>query len=90
MGGPVSIEFDVKTYDPALLVLGAKGYSVRLEAREDHHAYWHAAKEGHRFAATNPVELLGVVALWEARGENWPRQQGEASVYEELLEGKLP
>lgn len=83
----MSIEFDPRAYDPALLVLRAKGYGLELDARDDHYAYWRAKKGDSQFTATNPVELLGVVTVWEERGTEWERREGEPSVYEKLVEG---
>lgn len=85
----MSITFGVETYDPALLVLKSKGYTVRLEAVEDRFAEWHAQKGDDEVVATNPVELLGLVALWEARGDDWERRSDEPSIYEELVESRI-
>jgi hypothetical protein len=55
---------------PACLVLQSKGYRVdRTEA--DKVEFWIAERSGLRFVADGPIELLGVVAVYEARGDRW-------------------
>ena len=68
------------TENPALLALRAKGYRVWLEYTkvDDPKSPWQpympdyqAEKEGTYFSATTPVELLGLAAMWETRGDDW-------------------
>lgn len=51
---------------PAYLVLRQKNYSVTASGNS-----WYAEKDGLRFQAENVIELLGVVSMFEARGDNW-------------------
>ena len=63
------------TWNPALLVLKAKGYTLewRLYTNTDGSDY-SATRNGHTFIAETPVSLLGLVSIFEHFGENW--QQG--------------
>jgi hypothetical protein len=83
------------TYTPALHALRAKGYRLTLEytkiddERHPYHPYmadWQAEKDGWTFSATTPVELLGLVAIWETRGASWKAQSGEPDIWDELTE----
>jgi hypothetical protein len=80
---------------PALLALRAKGYRVWLEYTkvDDPTSPWYpympdyqAETGGAYFSATSAVELLGLVALWETRGDNWKWQPGEPNIADELTE----
>jgi len=55
---------------PAYLSLRQKGYSVSRAKRPAGEA-WTAEKDGNTFTADDPVALLGIVCLFETRGENW-------------------
>jgi hypothetical protein len=55
---------------PAYLALVEKGYSVRREGTGDQER-WHAEKADRHFLAEDPLYLLGLVALYETRGEDW-------------------
>ena len=63
------------TAAPALYALHAKGYAVTLSyGRDDADGYtaeYEAEKDGCLFSATTPEELLGLVAMWEVRGDDW-------------------
>ena len=50
---------------PAYLVIVAKGYDVSCE-----NDFWTARKDEDSFGANGPIELLGLVAMARARGEN--------------------
>ncbi|MDG3002304.1 hypothetical protein [Paludisphaera mucosa] len=63
------------TFNPSLIALRAKGYSLRIEVVDDGGSnLWCASKDGRRFAGYSPPELLGLVALWEHLGDDWNRQ----------------
>jgi hypothetical protein len=81
------------TWIPALLALRAKGYRVWLEYHEvdDPASPWHpympdyqAQSEFGYFSATTAVELLGLVAMWEARGDDWKWKADEPDILGEL------
>ena len=63
------------TYNPCLLVLRSKGYELWAEETEDHRMIWNARMGSHSLSGYSPPELLGIVALWEAFGAEWNRQQ---------------
>jgi hypothetical protein len=67
------------TYVPAYLVLLEKGYAVRREEPPSAggEALWYAENEEHRFIAEDVLLLLGLVALYEARGEQWKASDAE-------------
>lgn len=80
---------------PALLTLRAKGFRVWLEYDkvDDPANPWHpympnyqAEKDGAYFSATTAVELLGLVAMWEVRGDDWRFKSDEPDILDELLE----
>jgi hypothetical protein len=91
----VCIRIAGNTQIPALLALRAKGYRVWLEytTEDDPRSSWYpympdyqAEIEGAYFSATSPVELLGLVAMWETRGDDWKFKRGEPDIDEELQE----
>ena len=86
----VNIAVAGNTYIPCLLALRAKGYALRqeylkLSGPDGGYQSWYYAERGHaRFIADNPIELLGLVAMWEARGDDWMLKPGEAAIDDEL------
>lgn len=56
------------TMVPAVMTMRAKGYAVTSFWRdgEEHFA---AEKDGNRFEAADPVAVLGLVAMYEVRGD---------------------
>ena len=61
---------------PAYLSLVAKGYAVTCERRSEAD-YWLAEGPLGRFGADSPIELLGVVAVAETRGQSWKASDQE-------------
>jgi hypothetical protein len=37
-------------------------------------------------SATSVEELLGLIAMWEVRGDDWRLRSGEADLYDRLVE----
>ena len=83
------------TWVPALLALRAKGYRIWLEYTkidDVKHLYYpympdyQAEKDGAYFSATTSVELLGIVAMWETRGDDWRLKKGEMEIADELMD----
>jgi len=80
------------TYPRSLMVLHKKGYELRNwcvcsvdENNKETYEQdtYEALKDGKLFSALTPVELLGLVALWEARGDSWRNvSQEEWGFYE--------
>jgi len=60
------------THYPCLIALVQKGYDVVIcSTVNSSHEEFEAEKDGNTFSATNPQELLGLVAMWEVRGQRW-------------------
>lgn len=81
----------MNTYDPALLVLQEKGYRLHSELGDpdSEWADWIATKDDRQFIATDPLALLGLVAIWEQRGDAWQKKPDEAQVYDKLVAGRI-
>jgi hypothetical protein len=79
------------TVNHALAVLIGKGYSVVLHpaASDDGLSHYWATKDGRDFIASDPVEALGLVALWEQFGDDW-RDQPVPSRHDALLSAAFP
>ncbi|TGO02272.1 hypothetical protein PN36_27660 [Candidatus Thiomargarita nelsonii] len=77
----------MNTYNSALLVLQTHGYKVWLEPSEDDSELgtWWASKDEADFAAFDPLRLLGLIAMWEQRGNQWQRKANEENLYDKLL-----
>ena len=60
------------TWVPCFSAIKAKGYKVSLEYyRDSEYNNWCAEKDNRLFSATSPAELLGLIAMWEVRGDIW-------------------
>lgn len=79
------------TANHALEALRAKGYTVVLYPSADEDGsndYW-ATKDGRDFIASDPVEVLGLVSLWEQFGDAW-RDRLVPSHHDALLHAAFP
>lgn len=85
---PLTLAEAMNTYTPCLAVLVVKGFKVSAEFPEDKSADWCADNGQVRLAASSPVALLGLAALWEARGQNWRKGKNEPNLYDRVLEGE--
>jgi hypothetical protein len=56
---------------PAYLTIRDRGYEVTSTTDYDHTETWIAESDQARFVAENPLSLLGLIAVFEARGKNW-------------------
>ncbi|VEP17227.1 conserved hypothetical protein [Hyella patelloides LEGE 07179] len=79
------------TWNPTLLAIQAKNYKITLYLVVDEDgnekSEYEAEKDGRRFSATSPAELLGLIAMWEVRGDNWQyNHKTEPNLNEELAE----
>lgn len=85
---PANIRIAGNTSNPCLLALREKGYALKRwfikTGQDEYSGNFDAEKNGRCFSATNPVELLGLVAMCEVRGDDWQTKMGEADVYDEL------
>jgi hypothetical protein len=52
----------LNVYNTALVVLERKGFSVRFDVSKD---WWFAKKNEWEFLADDPIQLLGLVAIFE-------------------------
>ena len=84
----VSIRIAGNTEIPSLLALQTKGYALKLwrcKSHDDEYLQnFDAEKDGCIFSATTAEELLGLVAMWEVRGDDWQKQRSESNVYQIL------
>jgi hypothetical protein len=84
----VKIGFAGNTFNPALHVIEKKGFLLGLyESESDQNSYliW-ARKDNCEFVSSNPVELLGLISMWENRGDEWKEKEGEKDILEDLLD----
>ena len=58
---------------PAYLAIVSKGYDVECTEGDR----WSARNGQHHFIAEGPMELLGLIAMIECRGENWRAEDEE-------------
>lgn len=89
----LSIRIAGNTQNPVLMALRAKGYRLWIEPDEDPDCEfedWNAEKDGRYFSATNPLELLGLVAMQEVRGDDWQAELDDPDIYDELLSAAYP
>jgi hypothetical protein len=57
---------------PAYLVLKAKGYQITVTPIEgSHEQTWSAENDTVCLSAAGPIELLGMVSMYESRGADW-------------------
>lgn len=79
------------TVAPALSAIRKKGYEVEMyflgeTPGEWGDSQWDAVKDGRRFSATSAVELLGLIAMWEVRGDDWRQNDEEFALLDQLYE----
>jgi hypothetical protein len=86
----LSIRSAGNTMIPALHALRAKGYTLSIWYTRDDDGglvpQYDAEKDRRAFSATSPEELLGLVAMWEVRGDDWRLKAGESELYDRLVE----
>ena len=65
---------------PAYITLQQKGYILECIYPETDNDLisWRATKGSNKFNASDPLTLLGIVAMVEHRGENWKATNEEA------------
>lgn len=81
-------------HNPALLAIQNKGFELGIypptydegeEKGDDGEiGFWFARKSGREFIAGDPLSLLGLVAIWEERGDNWDFRN-DHDIYDEVL-----
>lgn len=79
------------THNYALEIIRSKGYSIYLypDEREEFYGNLWAIKDKHDFIATNPLSLLGLIALWEHFGDEW-RAQSVPNIEDEIADITFP
>ncbi|QBH97746.1 hypothetical protein EKN56_15850 [Limnobaculum zhutongyuii] len=88
----VNIATSDNTKAPCFSALKAKGYEVKitlfiLEEKDNARYYmYEAIKKGQLFTADSPEELLGLITMWETRGDVWRITKDEAREYDEIEE----
>ena len=64
-------------YPPALDIIKGKGYSVSAVRLKDDDSLimWETDKDNFSMSASNPVELLGQIMIYETFGWNWTKKE---------------
>lgn len=92
-GKGVRVRSGLNTETPSLLALRVKGYRLWIERTKitdpknkfyPLRTEYHAESYGNHFTADSATELLGLIGMWETRGDNWAIRRGEPDVLEEL------
>ncbi len=68
---------------PAYLALKEKGFEVYWKRTDNDKEYWYAEKDELHFMAEGPIELLGVIGVYELRGHNWKASDSEIDEFME-------
>jgi hypothetical protein len=79
------------TYNYALAAVYDKGYKVFLYPHpcdDEKQSYW-AIASGREFKASDPLELLGLIGIWERFGDNW-HQEEIPDYLDQLFERTFP
>ncbi len=87
----LSIRIAGNTMIPCLQAIVAKGYRVThyflgREPGDWDRPQWDAEKDDRVFSDTGVEELLGLIAMWEVRGDNWRIKPGETELHDRLVE----
>lgn len=82
------------TLIPCLQTIVAKGYTVKHYFLNDtpgewENPQWDAEKDGCIFSATSPEALLGLIAMWEVRGDDWSIKAGESELLDRLVDSAV-
>jgi hypothetical protein len=89
-------------YNTCLLILRERGYKLRVEGEQDGEGMiiptslnWVAIDDGYQMNADNPIELLGLVTIYELRKAGpdpkpyWWNVSGP-DIYDELMDHAFP
>ena len=79
------------TLIPTLQPIHAKGYTITHYFLNDtpgewENPQWDAVKDGRIFSATSPEALLGLIAMWKIRGDDWRHKDNERDLYDRLVD----
>lgn len=74
------------TSKPCLLVILQKGYTIKIYRTEDPgYTFFEAVKDNHGFSAVGFTEILGLITLWENRGDDWRLSEEEYAQVEKAF-----
>ncbi|ATQ74008.1 hypothetical protein CR152_05350 [Massilia violaceinigra] len=87
-------------YNTCLLILRDRGFKMHVQGEMDGEgcyptdALWIAEKDGFRFMGDNPIELLGLVAIYDevqpaADLPYWWRKEGE-DIWRQIMREAFP
>jgi hypothetical protein len=89
----------LNVWNTCLIILRERGWKLGLEGDEEADltkiCMWSAEKNGYDLWADNPIELLGLAAVYDQQAPTgepepyWWRVEGD-DIYDELLEAKWP
>jgi len=86
----VKIGISANTAAPCLRIIQSKGFVVSVSTHLLSDDVWSAVhdysaeKEGLFFNASNLEELLGLIVMWEHRGDSWHAKHDEVEAYHKL------
>jgi hypothetical protein len=98
--GRLSLSSHANVYNTCLRILRTRGFALRVEGEMTADgcypidAHWIAEEPGFRFTADNPIELLGLVAVYddvrptETRPYWWCVEGSD--IWSELMEAAFP
>ncbi|MCL2309582.1 MAG: hypothetical protein FWC42_04805 [Proteobacteria bacterium] len=90
-GYKLTIRIAGNTAAPSLAAIRKKGYSVRSSATLTEGDIgnclyqYDAIRDGRFFSATSPEELLGLIAMWETRGDDWRGTEEDFAFRDEVF-----
>ncbi|QBH97743.1 hypothetical protein EKN56_15835 [Limnobaculum zhutongyuii] len=80
------------TAAPCFYAIESKGYKVKISSCLRQVPYkrisyqYDAYKKDEFFSASSPEELLGLIHMWEIRGDSWRVSKSEAHKYGEYVD----
>ena len=85
----MSIRIAGNTEIPTLAAIRQRGYQIECWGQDDGAGgcdiQYDATKGDCSFSATSPEELLGLIAMWETRGDDWQAKTQEERDFREAL-----
>ncbi|MEM7279186.1 MAG: hypothetical protein AAF385_13775 [Pseudomonadota bacterium] len=71
------------TLVPAYLVILSKGYSVQKDDGPGMKETWRATKNDVELIGEDPLAVLGLVAMYESRGNDWAAEDDQIVKFQE-------
>ena len=69
----------------AFCALISKGYTLSVKLKSDKKTGWYIAKLGaNEFIGNSPIETLGLIAMFEKRGDDWKPTNKEVEEFTEF------